>query len=697
MRLWNKPLSKYTLIVTEKPDAAARIAAALDQKGKPQRNQKNGVPYFRVWRNGEIMVVPAIGHLYTIKSTQKTSSYPVFDYKWVPRWQAEKKASRIRTWVKVIAELAKDAEKFVDGCDFDIEGSIIGYTTLKYACNEKQTFAKRMKYSTLTTEELQESYANLMPHLDFSLIQAGLTRHEIDWLYGINLSRALTQAAKKARGNYATLSTGRVQGPTLRFLEEREKEIQAFVPIPYWKLTAKIFLGDMDFDAEHPETLEVKSEAGNLKQRCKTKSGKIQTIEVSETAVPPPVPFDLGSLQIEAYKLFHLNPAKTSSILQRLYINALISYPRTSSQKLPPSIGYRTILKKLSANTLYSRNAAELLAKPHLKPNEGKKFDPAHPGIYPTGNLPHKPLDEKTKKVFDLVVKRFLSVFAEPALRQNVEVTVDLNDVPFRFGLARTLSEGWFRFYRPYVHVKDDKMPLLIEGQHVDVKRITLKEHYTAPPSRYNPRSLLLKMEKEEIGTKATRAAIIQTLQERKYLVGSDRFYVSELGFEVTEVLEKYCPIVISSEMTRGLEQKMDAIQGGTENKEAVLKDAVETLQTVLGELRGKEAAVGSQLSEAVERARHKERTIGRCPTCREGELMVIHSKKTGKRFVGCNNYFNGKCSTAYPLPQTGVIKPLASPCKSCRAPIVSVYYAGRKPWRLCLNPKCPSKVTNKL
>ncbi len=435
-------MSKYTLLITEKPDAAARIAAALDQKGKPERNQKNGVPYFRVWRNGEIVVVPAIGHLYTIKSIKKSSSFPVFDYKWVPRWQAEKKASRIRTWLKVISDLAMDAERFVDGCDFDTEGSIIGYTILKYACSEKQTVAKRMKYSTLTTEELQQAYANLMPHLDFAIIQSGLTRHEIDWLYGINLSRALTQAAKKASGSYSTLSTGRVQGPTLRFLEEREKEICTFVPAPYWKLKAKITLGDRDFDAEHTGTLQIKAEAEEFKRQCKIKTGKIQIVKVSETDVLPPVPFDLGALQSEAYKLFRINPVKTSSILQRLYINAVISYPRTSSQKLPASIGYKQILKKLTSDLSYNRNATELLAKRDLKPNEGKKFDPAHPAIYPTGNLPQKPLDELSKKVFDLVVKRFMAVFADPAVRQNIEVIVDRERCAFPFRVSAHSQGG---------------------------------------------------------------------------------------------------------------------------------------------------------------------------------------------------------------------------------------------------------------
>jgi DNA topoisomerase-1 len=685
-------LNKYTLIVTEKPDAANRIASALDQEGKPTKILHGGVPTYHAKRDGDIVVVPALGHLYTITAQKGSRGYPVFDYQWVPKHVAEKKAKHIRVWLGVIGKLAADAEGFVDACDYDIEGSIIGYTILRYACGGKEAVAKRMKYSTLTEEELQEAYGHLMPHLDFALVQAGLTRHEIDWLYGINLSRALTGAAKKASGTYTTLSTGRVQGPTLHFLEEREKEIRCFVPTPYWKLAAKISLNGFDFDAEYPKTLDNKAEGEQLKQQCKTKTGKIQKISVTEVPVAPPVPFDLGSLQSEAYKLFRLTPAKTSSILQRLYIDALISYPRTSSQKLPASIGYRGILKKLGTNAAYRRFASELLSKPDLRPNEGKKIDPAHPAIYPTGNLPQKPLDEAAKKVLDLVVKRFLAVFAEPALRQKVDVTVSLNGVPFEFSLSRTLSEGWFRYYKPYVQVKDDALPMLLEGAPVDVKRVTLKEQYTQPPARYNPRSLLQKMEKEEIGTKATRATIIETLQNRKYVAGTDSFEVSDLGFEVISVLEKYCPKVVSSEMTRNLEERMDLIQQGKEEKQAVLNGAVETLRVVTTELKAKEAALGAQLAEAFERAKLKERTVGRCPNCQGGLLIMMQSKKTGKRFVGCTNYFHGKCNTTYPLPQTGTIKPLARPCKSCGAPVVSVYFGGRKPWRLCLNPACPSK-----
>ena len=686
-------MQKYTLIITEKPDAANRIATALDAEGKPKKMTDSGVPYYQAYRDGVIVVVPALGHLYTITSKQKGKrDYPVFDYQWVPKYQAERGTSKIRVWIKVITQLAKNANTFVDGCDFDIEGSIIGYTILKYACGEKQNAAKRMKYSTLTTKELQESYGNLLPKIDFALVEAGLTRHEIDWLYGINLSRALTQAAKASTGQYSTLSTGRVQGPTLRFLEEREKALLTFVPTPYWSLTAKICINDTTFDVENEKTLETLVEATALRDACKTKEGKIESVTVSEFMHPPPVPFDLGALQSEAYRLFRYAPMRTSNILQHLYLDALISYPRTSNQKLPSSINFKDILKKLTKATAYTKHATELSAKPALKPNEGKKTDPAHPAIYPTGNLPQKPLDTAGKNLFDLVVKRFLAVFGEPAIRQSVNATINLNGNAFRFSAARTLMGGWFRFYKPYVAVKDDTLPPLTEGQPVNVKKVTLKQHFTQPPPRYNPRSLLLKMEKEEIGTKATRAATIQTLQERKYLNGTNSLVVSDLGFEVTEVLERYCPIVVSSELTRGLEEKMEAIQQGKETKQKVLENAIETLKTVTTELKAKESAIGAQLSQAVQKSRLETRTVGLCPKCKGGKLVSLRSKKTGKRFVGCTNYFEGKCSVAYPLPQTGVVKPLATACKSCGAPIAAVYLRGRKPWRLCLNPKCPIK-----
>jgi DNA topoisomerase I len=689
-------VAKYTLIVAEKPDAANRIATALDAQGKPKKAQSSGVPYYEAYNKGNIVVVPALGHLYTIASKQKKRDYPVFDYQWVPLHLAERKASRIRTWLNVISKLALDADEFVDACDYDIEGSIIGYSIMKYACGGKEKIAKRMKYSTLTDRELQESYFNLLPTLDFALVEAGLTRHEVDWLYGINLSRALTQAVKTSSGQYATLSTGRVQGPTLKFLDKREKTIQSFVPTPYWTMTTKIEIDNFTFETQYKKPLETLTEATTLRNACKTREGHIQSVETKETSLNPPVPFDLTTLQSEAYRVFRYTPMRTSGILQHLYLDALISYPRTSSQKLPPSIGYKDILKKLSRAANYAEQAAELLSKPALKPNEGKKFDLAHPAIYPTGNLPQKPLGTAERNVLDLVVKRFFAVFGEPSILQNINVAFDVNGNQFGFAAVRTLKEGWVRFYQPYVAVKNDRLPALVEGQEVKVKRVTLISNFTKPPPHYNPRSLLLKMEKEEIGTKATRAATIQILQDRKYINGSNSIQVSELGFTVVNVLSQYCPIAVSPVMTKKLEREMEGIQKGTQTKMSVLKDTVETLQLVTAELKEKEAFIGAQLSLAVQKSRLEERVVGNCPKCGD-QLVILRSKKTGKRFVGCSNYFQAKCNTAYPLPQTGTVKPLRVACTNCGAPTIAVYSRGRKPWRLCLNLQCVSKSKGKV
>ena len=686
-------LGKYTLIITEKPDAASRIASALDANKKAERKVEHSVPYYVAKRSRGIVVVPALGHLYTVASNKRGKrSYPVFDFHWVPRYLAERGAAQIRTWLKVISKLSENAESFIDACDYDIEGSIIGYSILKYACGSKENLAQRMKYSTLTKEELEKSYTKPLPHLDFALIEAGLTRHEVDWMYGINLSRALTTAAKNYSGKYATLSTGRVQGPTLKFLETRERKIKCFVPTPYWSIKAKVKISGSVFEAEYEKTtIETKAEADAIIDRCRGKEGEVEKVEMKEFRQMPPLPFDLGSLQIEAYRLFKYTPMRVSIIAQRLYLDALISYPRTSSQKLPPAIGYKAILEKLGRTYEFREQAAELLAKPLLKPTEGKKKDPAHPAVYPTGNLPERSLYGTEKNVWNLVVRRFIAVFGDPAIRQSVNVNIRINGNKFQLNGSRTLEEGWLRFYKPYVRLEDMRLLPMENGQKVSVKKVVLVDNFTKPPSRYNPSSLLRRMENEEIGTKATRAGIIQTLYARKY-VREEKIMVTDLGFEVLDVLKEYCPIVVSLELTRNLEERMNEIQQGKETRKNVLQDTVEILKPVTAKLNESEKVIGARLTQALMKAKLEERTVGACPTCQSGKLVILRSRKTGKSFIGCTNYFEGTCKTAFPLPQKGLVKPSGKVCKSCGWNTVRVWMKGKRPWNLCLNPECPAK-----
>ncbi len=694
LRCGSRLLRSYTLIITEKPDAASRIASALDTEGKAKKKVKNGIPFYIAKRSGPIVVVPALGHLYTVADKKNMGRrYPVFDFHWVPRYLAERGDAPIRTWIKVISKLAENADKFIDACDYDIEGSIIGYSVLKYACGGEENAALRMKYSTLTKEELEKSYAEPLPSLDFALIEAGLTRHEVDWLYGINLSRALTTAAKNCSGRYATLSTGRVQGPTLKFLEAREKRIKCFVPTPYWSIKAKIKVGRRVFEAEYEKNpIETMEEAEAVIDSCQGKDAKTEKVSVKKFQQQPPSPFDLGSLQSEAYRLFRYTPMHTSNIAQRLYLAALISYPRTSSQKLPPEIGYTAILKKLGRIPEYKQEARELLAKQVLKPTEGKKIDVAHPAIYPTGNLPEKSLNSAERNVWDLVIRRFMAVFGEPAVMQSVKVTFNINGNRFQLSGRQTLEARWIRFYTPYFKSPDRVLWPMEEGQKIGVKGVVMEDKFTIPPARYNPSSLLRRMEKEEIGTKATRAGIIQTLNNRKY-VRRERIVVTDLGLEVVDILNEYCPAVVSVKLTRKLEQRMNDVQQGNETREDVLRDTIEFLKPVTKQLKEKEHVIGERLSQALMKARLEERIVGVCPVCKNGKLVILRSRTSGKRFIGCTNYFEGTCKTSFPLPQKGLVKPTGTVCRSCGRPTVRVWIRGNRPWTLCVDPLCPAKT----
>jgi len=690
-------MEKYTLIVAEKPDAAERIAEALDVKGKPERAREKTVPYYIAHRDKTLVVVPALGHLYTVVDEQKRRSYyPVFNFKWAPRYLVEKRAWKTKAWTEAFEKLAAEADDFINACDYDVEGSLIGYTILKYACKDKETIAKRMKYSTLTKAELEKSYTERLPHLDFGMVEAGCTRHEVDWLYGINLSRALTLAAKRFSKRYDTLSTGRVQGPTLRFLVLRERSINSFVPTPYWSILAEANIQGERYPAEYErKKIANKAEADAVVNACNGKQGQIEKVEEKTVQIPPPVPFDLGALQREAYRLFGYTPHRTSAVAERLYLEALISYPRTSSQKLPPVIGYESILRGLSREPTYQKLARELLERGTLRPREGSKDDPAHPAVYPTGNTPLRALEESERKIWDLVVKRFMAVFGDFAVKQSLQAAINVNGYHFYLRGMQTLKEGWMRFYKPYLHMEEVLLlPPIKEGDAVRLENVRREDKFTQPPPRYNPSSLLGKMESEGIGTKATRAEIIDTLYKRKY-IQEEKIAVTDLGFAVTEILHTYAPSVISVELTRDLEEKMSRILNNSEKRENVVSTAIERLKPVLIELKQKEEAIGEVLSHAVQKARMQERVVGECPNCHTGKLLILYSRKTGKRFIGCTNYQKNACKT-YPLPQLGTVKPTGKLCKSCGWPLLLVLMRGRHPWSLCFNPNCPKKEERK-
>src|SRR2546430_3364004 len=233
-----------------------------------------------------------------------------------------------------------------------------------------------------------------------------------------------------------------------------------------------------------------------------------------------------------------------TTLFRSLYLGALISYPRTSSQELPPDIGYSEILRGIANMPQYKYLASKLTLNNSLRPNQGPKEDPAHPAVYPTGEPPKQVLIQPEANLLDLIIRRFMSSFAEPSLRESSKLT--LKKEPHRFFLRGThlLREGWIEFYKPYASDEYQKLPNLKVGNKTPITNIQAMQKFTEPPPRYNPSSLLRRMEEENIGTKATRAEIIEILYRRVY-IKDIRIEATPLALKIINLLTKYCPLII--------------------------------------------------------------------------------------------------------------------------------------------------------
>ncbi len=679
------------LCISEKPTAAKRLATALDQQGKPKKlpNPRNlaKVPVYECRRNGDtIIVIPALGHLFsTVEDSARGWHYPAFSYKWVPSYIANPKHGS-RPFIAAFKKYGKDVDEVIVATDFDLEGEVIGASIAKFACDRKLTDVKRMKFSTLTKEDIVDSYENLQPTVDINLANAGFARHEIDWLYGINLTRALTLSIKHSTGRYKLVTTGRVQGPTLKFVADRERDIQTFVPVPRWVIDAKIVLEGEEIPLEfNKKFVPTFAEAEKIVSDVLDRDGVVSKISSREFSQNPPLPFNLGSLQSEAYRYFGYSPSRTLRAAESLYLSALISYPRTSSQQFPGSINLKAILKELTKNDLYRTRANKLLAIAKIKPAKGKKRDPAHPPIHPTGKKAPASLGGDANNVYKLITCRFLAIFGPPTVKKSLRLDIDVNKQIFFLRGMKVLKKGWLEYYAPFGKVDEIELPDLAEGDKVNISSIMHKQSYTQPPARYNPNSLLKKMEEEELGTKATRASIIDILYSRGY-IEDDSINATDLGFAVIDTLEKNSPDIISVELTRNLEKEMESITTGDKKREIVLMESIKQLKKILESFYKKEKIIGVTLQEQVQNLKQRQRMLGLCPVCKQGDLIITRSIRTKKRFVGCTGYYKKLCSWSAPIPQAGYASPTKNICKHCGFPMLTIRKKGKRPYTICPN-----------
>lgn len=771
------------------------------------------------------IICHALGHLYGLSdSKDKSKIFPIFDPVWIPLSHQSNKSGnakflkyKIEKILREISELSKNATGFIHACDYDQEGEVIGYNILQFACGKKYDVSERAKFSTLTDEEVTMSFENLLPP-NHSLKDAGVTRHTIDFIYGINFSRILTNSIKtysdqSVGKKFVQLSIGRVQGPTLAFVVERENEIIKHTPIPYWNVIADFVRQEKDgrgggledeklklasanrssvsslkkSDIIHtiyfPQKIESKDIAIRVVDECKDQIGTVTFAKTFKTSIKPPYPFNLGDLQREAFRIFRFTPSYTLSLAENLYLAALISYPRTSSQKLPPTINYKNIINniasfdKTSSQSRYDEKIGnaqrkislneichKLLTKPppttSLSPNEGKETDPAHPAIYPTGERPKKALEQSESKLFDLIIRRFLSTFGTEAEVSQTTLNIAVKEkYIFKSDEKKILSNGWIEFYDPHFDYSslaknNSNLSNLKINDKLRNIEIEILEKSTQPPPRYNQSTLLQKMEKEKIGTKATRSEIINTLFKRNYVYNfsspdkEDRnineqqqqqqqkqhsvsknsvklegkldsdlkgnnpisyhrtgIRPTQLGISLINSMQKYVPSIISTGLTRTMEEHLTSIESGKNSSVFVIRQAQTMVKKGIESFVINQADIGKEISASlkndsqalgVESKKTRRNTvIGRCPVCQNGNLIIKSSAKTKKRFAGCSNYLSQKCTVTASLPRKGMIRPTEKVCDRCKWPIIlaSGINEGKKyQWRLCLNTECPLK-----
>ena len=717
------------LIVTEKNDAAGQIARLLSDSGKPKADKVYDTPVYRFRRGGEDCVTIGLrGHILQpdfppeLKFNDEEGWFgvtaegevlpadvpdglarPPYDTKRKPYlkdgidikgwkiaslpylvWAPIEKTPAEKGIIRSLKNLAKKADSVVIGTDFDREGELIGSDALRQIREVAPDVpVSRARYSAFTKAEIDHAFNNLV-ELDQDLADAGESRQYIDLIWGAVLTRYLTTARFSGFGN--TRSAGRVQTPTLALVVERERERMAFKPEDYWVIFGEASHGEDDpFKVSHTTARFWDKDAADAAYAnvAQAKEARVTAVERKSRTQRPPAPFNTTSLQAAA-AAEGISPARAMRLAESLYMDGLISYPRVDNTVYPSSLDLKDCVRTISKVPQYAPTCKALLSQPKLTATRGKQETTDHPPIYPTGAADPEKLQPAAWKLYNLIARRFLATLMGPATIEGTKVTFDVNGEPFQAS-GNVLADPGFRSIYPYGLKKDDQLPELHEGDVCDVEKMDLLAKQTEPPARYSQGKLIQEMEKRGLGTKSTRASIIDTLYQRKYLK-NDPCEPSQLGMAIIDALNTYAPRITTPEMTSELEDDMTKVAEGTDTQTQVVTHSRALLAGMMDGL----IEHTEDLSEAIADAVTADAKIGVCPKCGR-DLVVKTSAKTRGSFAGCMGW--PACDVTYPLPQ-GRIEALegeAAVCPDCGAPRIKVQPFRQKAYETCINPACPT------
>lgn len=616
------PATKHKLVIAEKPSVARDIARVLKCK-KNGQGTIEGERYIVTW---------GLGHLVTLADPEE------YKPEW-KEWKMDVLPMMPKTWkLSVIRQTAKqynavksqihrkDVGEIIIATDAGREGELVARWILEKAGNQKPV--KRLWISSVTDRAIREGFGRLRDGRDYqNLYDAARSRAKADWLVGINATRALT-----CKYN-AKLTCGRVQTPTLALIANREDEIRSFRPKPYYGL--KVYEDGICFTWQDGKSGSTRSfdpeRIRRISEEIRGERLVLDSVEKKSRKTYAPGLYDLTELQREANRRFGYSAKETLNIMQRLYEHhKVLTYPRTDSRYLSSDI-VPTLKERIEACQTgpYRALARALHGKQFTADkrfvDDSKVSD--HHAIIPTEqyvDLTHMTSEER--KIYDLVVRRFLAVLYPPAEFEQISVKASVKGEHFAAKGETIREAGWRAVYDSDIEeededdsLKDQILPELKKGQSLPVKKLEVTEGKTKPPAHYTEATLLTSMEKGGLGTVATRADIIEKLFNTFYMEkkGNDLLITSK-GRQLLELVPSDLK---KPELTARWEKELQKISDGRQKEKTFMKEIEQYTNNVMQDIRTSEATF-----------RHDNLTNRKCPRC--GKRMLAVNGKNSKLLV---------------------------------------------------------------
>ncbi|MEK2536059.1 DNA topoisomerase 3 [Tetragenococcus halophilus] len=597
------------LILAEKPSVAKDLGRVLGAN-KKTKNYYEGPNVIVTW---------ALGHLLGLKMPEDINknwqTWQMETLPMIPKNIGIKPLPKTGQQLKAIKQLAhrKDIKEFVIATDAGREGELVARWILEWVHFDKPV--KRLWISSQTNKAIKEGFKQLKPAKEYdALYESALARSKADWLVGLNISRALTVKYEDS------LSAGRVQTPTLSFVRQQEKQIDKFRPQTYYVIELEVAGQKAARIQKNPYEIKEQQEAQNLITQMSQHAGAVVSVNEKNKTESAPLPYDLTEIQREANQRYGFSAKKTLSLVQSLYeTHKVVTYPRTDSKYLTNDMK-KTMKERLQAIANFSPEVKDYIksgAKVEQKAvfNDAKVSD--HSGLIPTeqGANPAK-FSNDEQKIYNMIVTRFLTLFAKAHKKLQQKATVKFGDETFVFTQNKIIEAGWKGQEESEKNVNKWQ-----EGQKIQ-PNFSIKKELTKPPKPLNEASLLAKMEKFSLGTPATRAEIIDKLLRSELMERTPSgLQVSPKGKQLLDLVN---PSLVTPDLTKKWEEELEAIAQNKFSSQKFLAQIEKDTKELVNEVKNSQ-----------KKYQDFSITQKKCPEC--GSFLREKNTRNGKIYV-CSN-----------------------------------------------------------